>query len=353
MSDEYMPRMMKAAVFKDIRKVELEEIPVPEINDDEILVKIDAALTCGTDVKTFKRGPKKKTPYSQAIHVFGHEYAGTIEAVGKNVKNFKPGERITSANSAPCNKCFYCKNSQFSLCENLTWLWGTFAEYIKVPSAIVEKNTLKIPDNVDSEIVALTEPLACVLHGIERTGIKIGDVIVINGAGPIGLMYVVLAKMKGAHVISTDLSENRLEFAKKLGADEIIQVKDGVDIIDEVRKRTEDNRGVDVAIEAVGIPQVWENTIKMVRKGGIVNLFGGCPSGTSISIDTSLIHYGEVQVKGVFHHTPLYIKKAFNLLVSGEFPGKEFITEKMPLEKVNEALEKIINQEGIKIALIP
>lgn len=344
---------MKAAVFKDIRKVELENVPIPDINDDEILVKIDVALTCGTDAKTFKRGPKKKTPYMQAIHIFGHEYAGTVEKVGKNVTEFSPGDRITSANSAPCNKCFHCKRSEFSLCENLTWLWGTFTEYIKIPGPIVQKNTIKIPDGVDSKIVALTEPLACVVHGIERTRIGIGDTVVINGAGPIGLMYVFLAKLKGARVISTDLSEMRLEVARDMGADVTIQVKEGVDVIEEVKKLTEGERGVDVGIEAVGIPSVWENTIRMVRKGGIVNLFGGCASGTSISVDTATIHYGEVQIKGIFHHTPLYIKKAFDLLASGVFPGKKLITAELPLVKVNDALEMIINQEQIKVALIP
>ena len=344
---------MKAAVFKDIKKVDLEDVPIPEINDDEILVKVDVALTCGTDAKTYKRGPKKKTPYSQAIHIFGHEYAGTIEKVGKNVEGFKKGDRVTSANSAPCGTCFHCKRSEFSLCENLTWLWGTFAEYLKIPARIVKKNTYLIPKNVPSNRVALTEPLACVIHGIERTGIKLGDTVVINGAGPIGLMYVFLAKQKGAKVISTDLSKKRLSLAKDLGADITIQVQDGMDVITEVKKYTDGNKGVDIGIEAVGIPAIWENTIKMTRKGGIVNLFGGCASGTSISIDTALIHYGEIIVKGVFHHTPLYINKAFNMLASGIFPAEKFITHELSLSEVNDALEMIIQQEGIKIAIKP
>jgi len=344
---------MRAAVFKDIMKVEIEEIPIPEISDNEILVKIDCALTCGTDVKTFKRGPKKKTPYMKAIHVFGHEYAGTVERVGNRVKGFDVGDRVVSANSAPCHECFYCKHSEFSLCENLTWLWGTFAEYIKIPAPIVKQNTFKIPDGVASEDIALMEPLACVLHGIERTRINVGDTVVINGAGPIGLMYVFLAKLKGGRVISTDLSSERLAVARELGADMTIQVVDGNDVVKKVREITDGGRGADVAIEAVGNPSVWESTIKMVRKGGIVNLFGGCPSGTSISVDTALIHYGEVKINGIFHHTPLYVKKAFDLLSRGIFPAKKFITAKMLLDKVNDALNKIMKQEGIKIALIP
>nr|MDO8119392.1 zinc-binding dehydrogenase [Candidatus Sigynarchaeota archaeon] len=344
---------MKAAVFKDIEKVELEDVEKPSITDDEVLVKIKVALTCGTDAKTYKRGPGKKTPYMQAIHIFGHEYAGVIEQAGRNVKQFKPGDRVVSANSAPCGTCFHCKRSEFSLCEDLTWLWGTFTEYIAVPARIVQRNMHIIPDGVDFKIAALTEPLACVLHGIERTKIRIGDTVVINGAGPIGLMYVFLAKMKGARVISTDLSAERLAIAEDLGADITIQVKEGFDTVKAVRDLTDGGRGVDVAIEAVGVPAIWENTVKMVRKGGIVNLFGGCPSGTSISVDTSLIHYGEVQIMGVFHHTPQYIKGAFDLLVNGVFPGHKFITHELPLDKVGDALKMIVGQKGIKIAIIP
>ncbi len=344
---------MKAAVFKDIERVELEEVEKPTIKDDEVLVKIKVALTCGTDAKTYKRGPGKKTPYMSAIHIFGHEYAGVVEQAGRNVTKFKPGDRVVSANSAPCGTCFHCKRCEFSLCENLTWLWGTFTEYIAVPAPIVQKNMHVIPDNVDFKIAALVEPLACVLHGIERTRISIGDTVVINGAGPIGLMYVFLAKMKGARVISTDLSGERLALANDLGADITVQVRDGMDVVEAVRALTDGNRGVDVAIEAVGSPSIWESTVKMARKGGIVNLFGGCPSGTSISIDTSLIHYGEVQIIGVFHHTPQFIKGAFDLLVNGTFPGHKFITHVLPLDKVGEALQMITSQQGIKIALIP
>lgn len=348
-----MTRTMKAAVFKDIEQVKLEDIPVPDIGDDGVLVKITVALTCGTDAKTYKRGPGKKTPYMQAIHVFGHEYAGVVEQVGKNVTKFKPGDRVVSANSAPCGACFHCQRSEFSLCDDLTWLWGTFAEYIAVPGRIVQKNMYTIPDGVPDRIAALTEPLACVLHGIERTGIRIGDTVVINGAGPIGLMYVVLAKLKGARVISTDLSPERLTIARELGADDTIHVTAGMDVVEAVRAMTNGQRGVDIAIEAVGSPAIWENTVRMARKGGIVNLFGGCASGTSFSVDTALVHYNEVEIKGVFHHTPRYIKGAFDLLVNGTFPGEAFITRELPLARVNDALAAIVRQDGIKIAIVP
>ncbi|MBD3187867.1 alcohol dehydrogenase catalytic domain-containing protein, partial [Candidatus Bathyarchaeota archaeon] len=240
-----MNSTMKAAIFKDIRKVVLEDVPVPQVNPGELLIKINIALTCGTDAKTFKRGPKKKTPYSQAIHIFGHEYAGTVVEVGEGVTRFDKGDKVVSANSAPCGYCFHCKRSEFSLCENLTWLWGTFAEYIKIPAAIVKKNTFTIPEGVPMKHMALMEPLACVVHGIERTGIKLGDTIVINGAGPIGLMYVFLSKMKGARVISTDLKRDRLDVASALGADIAIKVEEDDDIVETVRNHTEGGKGVD------------------------------------------------------------------------------------------------------------
>ncbi|MFX1253909.1 MAG: zinc-binding dehydrogenase [Promethearchaeota archaeon] len=344
---------MRAAVFRDIKDVRLEEIDVPTTQADEVLVKIRAALTCGTDAKTYLRGLKKKTPYSQAIHIFGHEYAGDIVKIGSEVSGFSEGMRVVSANSAPCNKCFYCKHKQFSLCENITWLWGTFTEYINVPGPIVQQNLFEIPEHVDYKEAALVEPLACVLHGVERSDINIGDTVVINGSGPIGLMWTVLCKKKGARVIVTDLNEERLKVAKSLGAWETINAGETNDIIQSVRDLTEERRGVDVAIEAVGNPKVWENTILMGRKGATINLFGGCPSGTSINVDTALIHYSELKILGVFHHTPYFIRRALDLLSRGEIPTKQLITHELPLSEVDKALQMITTQQGIKIALIP
>ncbi|MGD2246783.1 MAG: zinc-binding dehydrogenase [Candidatus Methanofastidiosia archaeon] len=338
---------MKVAMFYGPADVRLEERDIPTIKDGEVLIKIKAALTCGTDVKTYKRGHKLVPPPSP----FGHEYAGDIAKTGKNVTDFEEGMRVVAANSAPCGQCFYCKRGRESLCENIFFVWGAFAEYIVVPERIVKKNLLKIPDHVTYEEAALTEPLACVVHGVEASEINMGDTVVINGAGPIGLFFTALVKQKGAQVIQTDLVDNRLKAAKMLGADHIINAQEE-DSVQKVKELTR-GRGADVAIEAVGYPATWETTIKMTRKGGVATLFGGCEKGTTITVDTTLLHYNEITLKGVFHHTPYYIRTALNLISWKTINTDIFITEKMPLSKIDEALNKVLNQEGVKIALIP
>ena len=338
-------RKMKAQLFYGPEDVRYEETDIPQICDGEALVRIRSALTCGSDLKTYRRGHPTMIEKGS---VFGHEWAGDIVEIGKGVEKFKVGDRVVAMNTAPCFNCYYCKLQRYSMCENLVYNNGAYAQYIKIPANILAINTFKIPDNIDYKEAALTEPLACVVHGIEESNIKAGDMVVVNGAGPIGLMFVVLAKLKGAVVISTDLSDERLRYAKDFGADYIINVTNVSDQVDAVKELTEDGKGVDVAIEASGSPKVWEMTILMGRKGATINLFGGCRSGTSISIDTGLLHYGELTIKGVYHHTPYYVKKAFKLITSGQIDASKFVTAGMPLGNLVEALEFMGEQKGIK-----
>jgi L-iditol 2-dehydrogenase len=340
---------MKVAMFYGPGDVRLEEKDIPEIKDTEVLVRIRAALTCGTDVKTYRRGHTLLPPPSP----FGHEYAGDVVAVGEKVETVAEGMRVVAANSAPCGHCFYCKRGRESLCENLFFVWGAFAEYIVVPERIVKKNLLIVPDHVTYEEAALTEPLACVIHGVEESTICMGDTVVINGAGPIGLFFTALIKKKGARVIQTDLVDERLSVAETLGADHIINAQEGEEATIQKVKALTEGRGADIAIEAVGYPKIWETTIKMTRKGGTATLFGGCEKNTTITVDTSLLHYNEITMKGVFHHTPHYIRTALNLISWGTLDTDVFITEKMPLSRIDEALQKVLAQKGVKIALIP
>jgi L-iditol 2-dehydrogenase len=344
-------KKMLAAVLHGQKDVRMEEVPVPEIGEGEVLVKIKAALTCGTDAKVFLRGYHAKMLKPPCV--FGHEFAGVVEEVGEGVNGFEVGEKVVAANSAPCGKCFYCKLGRESLCHNLLFINGAYAEYIKIPAPIVEQNLLKIPEHVSFKHAALVEPLACVVHGVEESNIKLGDTVAIIGAGPIGLMFLMLAKLKGARVISSDAMPERLEAAKKLGADEVIDASKVVDQVKAVKELTEGWEGVDVAIEAVGVPELWEKTILMARKGGTVNLFGGCAAGTSIKIDTELLHYNELTIKGVFHHTPYYVKRALDLIASNSINAGALITHEFPLNRVKEALELIVNKKGIKSAVIP
>lgn len=342
---------MLAALLYGKEDVRIENIEIPKISDNEVLVKVETALTCGTDLKVFKRGY-----HAQMIKlpsVFGHEFSGIIAQVGKNVKNWKVGQRVVAANSAPCDACFYCKINRKSLCENIEWNNGAYAQFIKIPPRIVEKNMLEIPRGTTFNEAALVEPLACVVHGIEDCNIKADDVVAINGSGPIGLMFVKLSKLKGAKVIITDFSEERLETAKELGADEIINLNGVKDVVKAVRELTENERGADVAIESVGKPETWEKTIVMARKGGTVNLFGGCPQDTSIKIDTSLIHYNELTLKGTFHHTPEYIREALRLISTKKVDANKWISKEMPLENLLDAFKEMMNQKVIKVAIKP
>jgi L-iditol 2-dehydrogenase len=197
------------------------------------------------------------------------------------------------------------------------------------------------------------EPLACVVHGTERSGIRLGDTVVVIGAGPIGLFFVQLVRLKGARVIAADKNAERLAVAKAMGAHETLDLSTVTDPVAAIRERTEGGRGVDVAIEAVGLPEVWQTAIATVRKGGIANLFGGCASGTKITVDTSLIHYNEVTIKGVFHFTPEYVRRAMSLIAQGSVNCDLFVTHEFPLGRISEVVELLVNQVGIKILVKP
>ena len=340
---------MKAAMFYAPGEVRVEETDIPKIGPGDLLVKVETATTCGTDVKTFKRGHRLFPPPTP----FGHEWAGVVADVGEGMTKFKIGDRVAGANSAPCGQCYYCKVGLPQLCDDLLFLYGTFAEYLRVPARIAEINAYKLPDHMSYATAAMTEPLACAVNGIMESNIRLGDTVVVNGAGPIGLYFVRLASLQGARVISTDLSDMRLETAKRLGASEVVNVSRVPDQVKAVRDLTPDGRGVDVAIEAVGLPEVWEKTILMARKGGTVNLFGGPKEGTTFTATTGLVHYNQLTLKGVFHLTPNTVRIAFDLLSRGQIPEKEFISGTRPLDEVVDALERHARQEVVKYAIVP
>ncbi len=347
-----MTRRMKAAMFYDIGDVRYEETDVPEIGAGDILVKIGTALTCGTDVKTFKRG--HPVLIQNAPTPFGHEYAGTVEEVGRDVKRFEVGMRVVATNSAPCGTCFFCKRGKPNLCNQLktSLVNGAYAEYIRVPAPVVEWNTHQIPDSLAFRDAALTEPLACVVHGIEEAHIELGDTVTVIGAGPIGQMLIMLAKKSGAsRVIASDLSEMRKTYAKKAGADVVVDPTQE-NPVERVREETE-GYGADVVIEAVGLPTTWEQAVDMTRDAGTTILFGGAASGTTFEVDTVRFHYGQLTIKGVFHLTPRHVEQALKLLISGDIDTDVLITHEMPLKDVKRALELMAKGESMKVAIIP
>ena len=343
---------MKAVLFYEPGIIKYTEVDIPKIRPAEVLVEVHTALTCGTDVKTFRRGHPmliKKVPSR-----FGHEFAGTIVEVGSAADDFQVGQRVVAANSAPCNHCFYCRIFKHNICENLELLNGAYAEFIVIPKRIVLHNMIVLPDNVAFEEAAFTEPLANAFHGLERSDIDVGKTVGIVGLGPIGLMFVKLAKLRGAKVIAIGRNPLKLKLAEEFaGADVTINVTKYKDPEKVIRDLTPERKGLDVTIEAVGLPEIWEQSISITRKGGTINLFGGCESGTRIQIDTRRLHYDELKVISVFHYTPYYFSKAFNLIASGLIDVKQLITETMPLKDLQRALVKHQNGKVIKIAIKP
>ncbi len=347
---------MRQARFYAPGDVRMLEVPIPEPGPGEVLVKVEVALVCGTDAKTFRRGHPLLLETSPAP--FGHEYCGTIVEVGAGVERFYRGHRVTSANSAPCGHCFFCRRDQASLCEHLQPLLnGAYADYLLVPANIVAVNMLHVPEDMPSERAALVEPLACVLKGLEVGAVGPGMTVGVVGLGPIGLMMVYAATRRGARVIAVERNPHKLEAARALGAQATVDSRSVDDAVQAVRDHTEEGRGVDVAIEAVGRPEVWDFAVGITRRGGVVNLFGGCEEGSVACIDTYRLHYEELCLTAAFHHTPRHVRMAMDVLDRPDFPCDVLITHRYNLEDVVTPLRvmnKEIPAEGfIKAAVIP
>jgi L-iditol 2-dehydrogenase len=338
---------MKAAMYYGIRDVRVEDVPDPQAGPGEVVIQVEAATTCGTDVKMYNRG-HVIVKWDELPMGFGHECAGTVVEVGEGVTKFKPGDRVATHNTGPCGVCFYCKRGQNSMCENSVSIRGAFAEYVRIPAAVVRQNVFHIPPGLSFQTACLLEPLSCAVYGVDEIGIELGDIVVVNGAGPIGLMIARLAALRGAHVISCDLSGKRLAVARRLGAAQTVNVSEVADQVQAVRALTPQGRGADVAIEAVGYPEVWERTVQMARRGGRVLLFGGSRPGTTFTVSTELMHYSQLTLKGVFHTTPLHVSKAFDLLCRKVIDAQTFVTGRYALTDIVEAIEAHGRQDGIK-----
>jgi L-iditol 2-dehydrogenase len=343
---------MTAAVLYGKEDVKIERVPIPRVSEGEVLVKVQVALTCGTDLKVYQRGYHARMIVPPAL--FGHELAGVIEEVGPGVRGFKKGMRVVALNSAPCQMCFYCSKHQANLCEDLLFNNGAYAEYIRIPRRIVDINMLAIPPDVSYEEAAMVEPLACVLRGLHETGVEIGDTVTVIGGGPIGLMFVQVAKAVGCNVISVVKRDSQVQAAKHMGAHEVVQISKVKDPVEAVRRVSPEMRGSDVVVEAVGRPEAWEMAIDMVRKGGTVNLFGGCASGTKVQLDTNRLHYSEVTLKATFHHTPETVRRAFALIAEKKIRSTDYITGEAPLSRLQQVFHHMLDRNGdIKTAIIP
>jgi L-iditol 2-dehydrogenase len=343
---------MKAAILHGREDVRIEQVPVPRAATGELIVRVGAALTCGTDLKVFRRGYHARMIVPPAL--FGHEQAGTVVEVGDEVTDFKSGDRVVALNSAPCGKCYFCARGQENLCDDLLFNNGAYAEFIKIPERIVAKNTLRIPDNVPLEHAALTEPLACAVHGFEDSQPRDGDVIAVIGGGPLGLMILHVAALAGYETIAIVKHDGQAEAARQLGAAHIVQSLSIRKAIQDTRAITPNHRGVDIAIEAVGMPESWQEAVELVRKGGTVNFFGGCAANTHVNLDTNRLHYSDITLHATFHHTPAICRKALALIAGGKFQAGAFITGRAHLYELNRVFEKLMNRSSeIKTAIVP
>lgn len=350
-----MSDQMNAAMFYAPMEVRFERIDIPQPGPGELQVQIRAALTCGTDIKTYERGHPTIIP--KVPSTFGHEFSGDVVAVGEGVAGFEVGDRVCTCNAVPCGECFYCKIGHRNLCEHLLILNGAYAEYIVIPERMVRHNVYKLPDGMTYQEAAVSEPLGTAVHCIRRSGILPGDTVAVLGSGPLGLMLCRLAHLRGARVIlSGQITDERRKVAGDFGVDDFIEIREMTDPADRIRRvkeLSEGQRGVDVAIEAAGKPAAWEEAVQMIRKAGTVIFHGGCKSGTTISLDTKAMHYAEHTLIGVYHQDPDDYRRSFNLLASREVDGRMFVTEELPLNELIEAFQRVRRYEGIKFAIDP
>ena len=340
---------MRGVFYLGTEQVELRRVPIPKPKAGEILVKVQVALTCGTDVKTFRRGhPKFPPPF-----LFGHEFGGDVVEVGAGVENIKPGMRVTAGVFAECGHCFFCRRGQGNLCENLVYNFGAFAEYLTVDASIVRLNTFEIPPHITYAQAAVVEPLVTVVHGQHLVGIRPGETVALIGAGgPIGLMHLQLARRAGAsQVIAVGHSPTRLQMAQALGATTIVNAHEQ-DTAQAVRDLTE-GYGADVVIECAGTKLAWETSLDVVRKGGRVLWFGGLPAGTRLDLDTGRVHYGEITLFNMHGGTAPEAREAFDLITSGAINVQALLSGELPLEQLETALRRMMAGEVIKMVINP
>jgi L-iditol 2-dehydrogenase len=348
-----VPAQMTAAVLYGSEDLRVEQVDVPSLAADEVLLRVRLALTDGTDLKVWKRGYHAKMIQTPAV--FGHEVVGEIVAIGKRVdQRWRIGVRVIAANSAPCLRCYHCRRGQENLCEDLLFNNGAYAEYMRIPGRIVMENMLEVPHSVDDRSAALAEPLACVLRGIHEMDVRTGDTTVVIGCGPIGLKYVRMLSRRGVRVIALARRAAPLDVARHLGAIAAINVAQTADVVGAIKALTEDGRGADSVVEAAGNPATWKQALQMVRRGGVVNFFSGLPSGTHVEIEPAAIHYAEIKLISPFHHTPRFIREALEAIRRGDISAHDFVTQEIRLADLPQAFLRLKTRSGdIKLAVRP
>jgi len=324
---------------------------MPSAGPGELVLEVQASNMCGTDLKTFVRGH----PLIRPPMTMGHEYSGVVKEAGSGAK-FRKGDRVVASNSFPCGECLMCRRGSYSLCVSIKdsligfSIPGSYSKYILLPRSIALGNAYRFVRASPAEI-ACAEPLAAVIHSLDRVQVKRGDKIAIVGAGAVGLMFLQLLNLRGAHVIICNRSEGRLAIAEKLGAEAVVQVTDD-DLANKLREST-GGLGADVVVEAVGRRETWEAAFKATREGGSVLQFGGCAAGTVVSFDAGKIHYGETTIIGSFHHEPSSFRRAVLAIESGKVKVTPLLTHRLKLEEIEDAFDLMERREALKVAVLP
>jgi L-iditol 2-dehydrogenase len=342
---------VKAAVLHEINDIRYTSVAMPVLQRGDMLVKVKAATLCGTDIRIL-RG--RKTAGIRYPSILGHEFAGEVVETGGHA-GFHVGQAVSACPAFACGHCDMCLRDAENLCRNLVAMGygidGAFADYVRIPaSGVASGHVFALPENISFEQAALAEPLACVIKGQQQAGVKAGDVVIILGAGPIGLLHVKLARHAGAkRIIVSQTSALRREAARAAGADEVINPHTD-DIAARVRQAT-NGAGADVAICAIGKPELANDAVRMVRLRGRVSLFAGFSKGVQVNLDVNAIHYNELSVTGAFGLTRQQFRLALHLIASRKIEVASLLTHRFGLADVLQAVATAEQGTAIKVAL--
>ncbi|HXT27369.1 MAG TPA: alcohol dehydrogenase catalytic domain-containing protein [Candidatus Eisenbacteria bacterium] len=339
-----IPKTMRAGVYRDQYVVRVEAVPVPEVGPNEVLIKVAACGICGTDIKKiFQR-------YVEPPQIFGHELAGTVVAAGPGVTKFKPGDRVMSFHHIPCQKCFYCERRLFSQCRQykttgltagFTPNGGGFAEYIKAMPWVAERGIIALPEDVSFEEATFLEPINTILKAVQKARVAAGETVLVAGCGPIGLQLLMVTKLVGARIYSSDPIPERRAKSLSLGAIESFDPADGK-LVQEVKARTE-GRGVDAVLVAVAHPAVVEEALAAARPGGRILLFAANDPVTRITFPASDVGIDEKEILGSYSAAVDIQQEAADLVLQKKLPVMEIVTHRFPLARIQEGLELAAN----------
>ncbi|GMV99751.1 MAG: sorbitol dehydrogenase [Candidatus Hydrogenedentota bacterium] len=345
---------MKAAVLEALERLVVKEVPTPAPGDDEVLVRVSACAVCGSDIRMFHHGNNRLTPPA----IMGHEAAGVVESVGKNVHKFRAGDRVALGGDVPCGECEYCVAGMGNNCAiNYAMGYqfpGSFAEYVLLNAMVVNHGPVsKVPDHVSMEEAALAEPLACCINALEMCAPKLGDSMVVIGAGPLGILLTELGTLLGvAKTIVVNRSRPRLDIARQYGVDVTICSSDE-DAIARVREETK-GQGADIILTACPAPEAQADAIHMARNRARINLFGGLPKGKSIvPIDTNILHYKEIYLFGSHGALPRHHQQAVEIIASGRIDMKKYISHRFPLSQAPDAFAAAEGKAGMRVVVTP